>query len=184
MTDKMGNEFAVLAQQLGTQHASSLQDFTSVKKLPAGAILIQDQAAIDSLYLVLEGVLSVSLEGDGRSLLLGRLGPGKWVGDVSLLSGETTASSTVSAEQPTTVLELKHEAFRKLTSEHPELAYSLLKVLIATLAERIRATDESVKKSPDGRLSLKGSEKITQSPSRDKNWLKGMLQKLSGVEAA
>lgn len=66
-----------------------------IRRLPAGTVLARQGDEGDSLYLVLDGVLGVSV--DGRDL--GELGPGAVLGERAVLSGgrRTATLTTVTA---------------------------------------------------------------------------------------
>ncbi len=178
------NLLGVLIQQIGAEQVAQLAPYYTINKVPGQTVFIQDGHAISALHFILQGVVSVFLESNGKILLLGRLGPGKWLGEVSLLSGQETASSSVRTETETTLLEIKHDVFRQLMLEQPELAFPIIRNLNTTLAERIRAADESIQQNVEGQFAVKGGNKIAQTRAKDQGWLKSILQKLSGVEAA
>jgi CRP-like cAMP-binding protein len=184
MTTDIEKQFSLLAQQLGAEEARELRSHAATLEIASGTELICDGKPVDALYLVLDGVLTVSVKNNGQSLRLGRLGKGTWIGDVSLLSGDSTSSTSVTAETPATLLELKHDAFKQLTVERPDLASAIIRILIATLAERIRNSDAAIGQSEQGRPALQGSEKVvSHEAGKDKGRLRTMLQKLAGVEA-
>jgi len=184
MTTDIEKQFAALAQQIGAKQVSELRSHATITEVAAGTDIICDGQPVDSLYLVLDGVLTVSLRNNGRSLRLGRLGRGAWIGDVSLLSGDLISSTSVAAETPATLLELKHDVFRKLTAELPDLASAIIRILIAALAERIRNSDAAIGRSDQGSPALQGSERIvSHEAGKDKSRLRTMLQKLTGAEA-
>ena len=175
---------SLLARQIGAEQAHDLSAHTTALEIGAGTELIGDGKPVDSLYLVLDGVLTVSVQNNGQSLRLGRLGKGAWIGDISLLSGDSTSSTSVTAETPATLLELKHDVFRKLTAERPDLASAIVRVLIAALAERLRSSDAAIGRSDQGRHALQGSEKVvSHEAGKDRGRLRTLLQKLAGVEA-
>ncbi len=178
------NPLGVLIHQLGAEQVEHLAPYYTISKIPAQTEFITDNHPIDALYFILQGVVSVFLESNGKTLLLGRLGSGKWLGEVSLLSEQSSASSSVRTENETTLLEIKHDVFRNLMLDKPELAFPIIRTLNTTLAERIRAADESVQQNVSGQFAVKGGDKIAHTIVKDQGWLKTILQKLSGVEAA
>jgi CRP-like cAMP-binding protein len=184
MTTDLEKQFSALAQQIGVEQVKELRSHATTVEIAAGTELVRDGQPVDSLYLVLDGVLTVSVRDNARSLRLGRLGKGTWIGDVSLLSGDSTSSTSVTAETPATLLELKHDVFRKLTAERPDLASAIVRILIGALAERIRNSDAAIGRSDQGSPALQGSEKVvSHETGKDKGRLRTMLQKLAGVEA-
>jgi CRP-like cAMP-binding protein len=174
-----------VAHALGRENLEILRDYTVTKKVPAGTILIRDRQPVNALYLILDGVFSASLEEDDRSMLIGRLGKGKWVGEVSLFHREPLASSSVIAEVDGHVLELAHKDFRRLQTSHPILAGALTRLLVTTLAERLRASGEALGLDEDGHVMLRGSERVIVSdPAERSGWIKAVLQKVLGVEGS
>jgi len=54
-----------------------------LRRLPAGALLTEQGAAADDLYLLLDGLIGVSVDGKD----LGELGPGAVIGERAILEG-------------------------------------------------------------------------------------------------
>ena len=139
---QFAERFPSLAKALGPQNLAILTRAMTALDLPAGRRIIRDQMPVDSLYFILEGEVSVLIEEEGRSISLGRLGAGEWLGEVSVLSGEMLASSTVVASTPVKLARLKHQAFEELIQENDTIAAALLRELVAMLAARLRASNE------------------------------------------
>jgi CRP/FNR family cyclic AMP-dependent transcriptional regulator len=111
------------------------------REIPAGEILIQDGEVSDSLYFLWEGFLRAYLEHNGEVVSLGRISPGQWVGEVSMLDpGPATAS--VKAESNSTLLVLSRDTFEALDRENPVLTGRLLRSLSGLLISRLRSSSE------------------------------------------
>jgi CRP-like cAMP-binding protein len=177
--------FSVLISQIGSEHASVLRTLATIKEYSAGTAILKEGGPVDSLWVILDGILAVSIRGnDGRSLRLGRHGKGKWFGDLSLLTGETTATVTVIAETPVTLFDLKHDLFNRLLVERPDLAGSIVRILIPALVERIRASNAAIALGTGGNLALQGSDTVfSHEAGRRKNQLESILPKLVGLES-
>ncbi|MEW5790736.1 cyclic nucleotide-binding domain-containing protein [Thermithiobacillus tepidarius DSM 3134] len=172
-----------MAEQLGREGVRALQDLMRPRRVPIGTVVIQDQGPVDALYLVMEGVCSVAIEERGCSIRLGRFGPGQWLGEVALFSGERTASATVLAETALQLLELKYDDFERLKREQEAVAGVLTHVLIGVMAERLRASDEALREAPDGQWELPACAIIAQdSGDPGAAWFKLVLRKLAGAE--
>ena len=105
----------------------------------AGDVLISCGAQSDTLYLIWKGLLAISIDVDGKKLLLGEAGSGKWVGEITMIE-PGLATTTVVAKDASSLLGLSHDAFEKLRQDHPKVAASLLKVLSLDLAGRLRSS--------------------------------------------
>ncbi len=103
----------------------------------AGDVLISSGVESDTLYLIRKGLLAISIEADGKKLLLGEAGEGKWVGEITMLY-PGPATTTVVAEEDSALLALSYDAFEKLREDHLKVASSLLKALSLDLTNRLR----------------------------------------------
>lgn len=173
------NANAILVSQIGNEYARKLLDFAVARDFPTGAALIRDAEPIDVLYLVIDGDVSVAIESGGRSLSLGTLSRGSWLGEVTLLSGQALASSSVSAVSAVRLLEIKHSVFKTLLAEQADLANALLRVLVAGLAERIRASDAAIAQRDSNSFVLDPGAKPAE---KEKTFIKSILQKLAGIK--
>src|SRR3954468_10589133 len=88
MTAELADRFPGLARDLGPDNVAMLRKACTQLEVPAGRTIIRDRTPVDSLYLILEGQAGASVEESGRAISLGSLGPGEWLGEVSVLSGE------------------------------------------------------------------------------------------------
>lgn len=111
------------------------------RHLPGGEFLFHQGDAADSLALVWSGRLLVidesSTDGDGISVLpenrvIGVLGRGKWVGELSLLTG-APRSAAIKALRDSELLVLPAAAFTTVLAKHPQLGVTLARALAAQL---------------------------------------------------
>lgn len=91
---------------------------------PAGTILTRAGRDGGLMFVILEGVAEVEKDGT----LLGRLGPGDVIGELSLIDGQPR-SADVRAVTDLKVLELAQDDFRSLVDSSPKFVQSLLKAL-------------------------------------------------------
>ncbi len=100
----------------------------------------------ESLYLVLEGELLASVEDGGKTLEVGHIKPGDWLGEVAVLSGEMLASSTVSTVTRCRALKIHHRDFENLVIHDEDISSVLLEQLVDLLAERLRESNATAAK--------------------------------------
>ena len=82
----------------------------------AGQTIMRQGDEPDAFYLVVRGRVAVYRVGaDGEEREVNRLGPGEFFGEIGLLSGAARIA-TVRAVEPSELLRLDEEAFRKLVS--------------------------------------------------------------------
>lgn len=140
MISDFSKKFPEFSASLGEANLQTLLRATSKVELPAYRKLIRDRMPVDSIYLLMEGEVAVSVEEAGNQIPLGNIGPGQWLGEISVLSGEMLASSTVTTVTPVTLLRLKHQAFEDLLQRDERLANAILDQLTSMLSERLRVS--------------------------------------------
>lgn len=150
----------LLSEHLGTDELAPLLDRATLVDLSGGAVLLRDGAATDSMYLVLDGGLEVHVEFSGHSIRLGEIALGNWVGEVAYYTRCGMACSTVTALKKTRLLRLRFDDYTELLRSQAEVACRLSHVLIAMLAQRLRATVNDPVLDPEGRLLMLGDFSI------------------------
>lgn len=129
--------FPAVANDLGPENLARLLDACTLVKLPPRRKLIRDRMPVDSLYLVLEGEMVASLEDGGKTLELGRVKPGDWLGEVAVLSGEMLASSTITTVTPCRTLKMLQQDFERLVLHDEDISHVLVGQLVELLAARL-----------------------------------------------
>ena len=132
--------FPDMAAELGHDNLVQLLDGASVVEIAARRKLMRDRMPVESLYFVLEGNLRAYLEEGGKTMELDKVAPGQWLGEVSVLSGDMKASSTVESETPCKLIRIHHLTFENLIAENVTIARALLERFIDLMAERFRAS--------------------------------------------
>jgi CRP/FNR family transcriptional regulator, cyclic AMP receptor protein len=94
-----------------------------------------------SLFLVQDGLLHVRRRVKNREILLGRLEPGNFFGEITLFNpGPTTA--TVRGVSNGDLLILRRDQFDDFLSLRPHAGLQLVSRILAEMANRLRQTDE------------------------------------------
>jgi bacteriocin-type transport-associated protein len=106
--------------------------------IPAHQVLIQEGKLIQALYIVLNGLLSVTdAELDGKELA--RLGAGEIVGEMSFIDASPPAS-TVTALQPSTVFVIPKAELSAKLEQDMRFAAHFYRAIAIFLSGRLRAT--------------------------------------------
>jgi len=162
--------FAVLSEELGAPNVRKVLSSASLLELPAGRDIIRDRMPVDSLYFILGGEADISVEESGRLIALGKVKAGEMLGEVSVLSGEMLASSTVTSTTPVRLLRLRHQAFEELIHSDRKIAKVLLRHLVDMLAHRLR-TSTSVASAPVQVSAAGAPRPQAPAPAGGRNWL-------------
>ena len=111
-------------------------DQCSYRLVSSGEIVMKEGEPGDEAYLVERGALDVRR---GDNVALARLGPGDWVGEMSLLLDEPRSATVVAATDAQLRRITRHDLAHVL-AEDPKRTEELLR----QLARRVKATNERV----------------------------------------
>jgi len=141
-------EFTKRFPQIGSAlEPKELEAFIALLKVQyveASESLIIEGTITDSLYLVWEGELDVIMQAPTGEYKVAVIEQGELLGEISLLSpGQATA--TVRSELGCVALHLDVEGLKQFWATHPHAASVFLRELSRTVAQRIHATDETLK---------------------------------------
>jgi CRP-like cAMP-binding protein len=79
-----------------------------------------------AFYVIATGKVKIALTSpDGKELILRRLGPGGFHGELALLDDEPRSADAIATES-SVLLVLQRDAFRQFLADHPEVATKLL----------------------------------------------------------
>jgi CRP/FNR family cyclic AMP-dependent transcriptional regulator len=111
-----------------------------VRQFPKQTVLINEGDHGDSLYIVITGKVKVfASNASGKEVVIDFLGPGEYVGEMSLDGAPRSAS--VMTVEPTTCAVVDRAHFREFILEHPDFALHLIEDLI----HRVRLATANVK---------------------------------------
>jgi len=92
-----------------------------------------------SLYLILEGSVSILLEGDdGREIVLAYLGPGEFFGEMCLFPAQRLRTAAVRTRAATLTAEIGYERLIEFERQHPRIMFQLAGQLAARLRDTTR----------------------------------------------
>lgn len=123
--------------------------FIRVKKFDAGETILRKGEPGRNLYIMVSGKVAVMGDGD---VVIAYLGKGEIFGEMSLLSGEAVGA-TVQAVEPSKMLYLSGEDFRRVLDSVPSLQMYLACLLAQRLARTNTAMFDELSSEIMGKLS-------------------------------
>jgi CRP-like cAMP-binding protein len=107
---------------------------------PQGAVVLDEGAAADRLFLIAEGEVLVSISNGAQQVPLCRLGEGELFGEIGLLAPLRQRSARVTALRPLLLATLARRHFQAFVESHPEARAGLQaaaeQALVASLLRR------------------------------------------------
>jgi CRP/FNR family transcriptional regulator, cyclic AMP receptor protein len=122
-----------------------LAGITSLRTYPEGTPLFVEHMVSDTLIVVGVGRVSLSTKSEkGAELAMGELGPGDWLGELSLIN---TGQRQCTAMAVTAVIayEIRQADFQKLMAVKPQACIKLLMAICTTFGQKIITTKEALK---------------------------------------
>ena len=108
-----------------------------------GDILCRQGDPGDSLYVLIQGRLSVSVTDDeGRERVISEIGRGEVVGEMALLSGDSR-SATIRAVRDSELVKFTQHAFETIVEKNPKVITAITRRLIVRLRETSQASFRS-----------------------------------------
>jgi len=125
---------------LGGEELSALLKLTDAITCPAGSRIVQAGETGHCLYVVLEGRAKVTVEADGREIMLSALETGDFFGEVSLVDdGPRSANVTL---ETCVLLRITRMTIGVLSGLQPSAAIQILGAIGRALVGRLRASNQ------------------------------------------
>jgi len=160
------------ARGLSEAHADILTQRMRSVSLEPGEPLLTYGTDHDTLYLLVEGRLAVTVPMGGGELELGKVQAGHWVGELHLIDGGPSTASLRAVEH-CSMLSIDHALLDALEEEEPAVASNLLTLIARDLAMRLRRTST-------GLIQRTGDTWRLAKPPERKGWLSQAISWLQG----
>jgi len=137
-----------LFQSFSPLERKEILDKFTVEEFPQGAIVMEEGAPGDSMYIIKKGEVEVfTFDAKGAELTLARLKEGDFCGEISLITGKPRTAS-VKVLQPTELVCLAKNDFDQIIARHPGIRKILEETLQVRMEEKLKALGV-FKKSPE-----------------------------------
>ncbi len=122
-----------LFSELNDQALASLERLAARRKYPKDTVVFFENEEGDSLFMILEGRIKVTILGDdGREIILTMLGAGDLFGEMALLDNEPRSATAIAVEESELLL-LNRNDFQTAIIDNPAISTALVKVLSTRL---------------------------------------------------
>ncbi len=112
--------------RLSDQQLEALAEHGHRRRTERGDILFREGEESSELFVVLEGRVAIVENHEGKERVIGVHGPGRFLGELNLLTGQTSFTTAV-VQEPGEVLVIPVDNLRQLVANDPELADLLLR---------------------------------------------------------
>ena len=117
----------------------------SERNFPKGVPLFVENMVGESLLLISDGRVRLSTKGPaGDDISLGEVGPGDYLGELSLIQ-QGQRMCTATAVSQVAAVELRHADFQKLLAQKPQACLKLLMGIVSLFGQKLVENRESFK---------------------------------------
>lgn len=125
---------------LTASQMSHLSETVVKQRFKRGELIIEQGKKSGALFIILSGRARVIMTDErAKEVILNTIGPGDYIGEMSLMDGESHSAS-VKTEVQTDVLVLSHAEFLRCLSENQTIAVGIIKGLV----QRLRKSSDKV----------------------------------------
>jgi CRP/FNR family cyclic AMP-dependent transcriptional regulator len=121
------------------------------------SVVLQQGELSDSLYLILDGSVSVMVEDEsepGHMLVVAYLNPGDFVGEMGLFDDDPQVrSAMVVAKTQCEVAEISYERFHQIRGQYPDILYAVSRQLGSRLRQTTRKLSDLAFVDVSGRIA-------------------------------
>jgi thioredoxin reductase (NADPH) len=121
-----------------------LETIGSRRSVSGGEYLFREGDPTYDFYVVVSGAVDILMRTDDADRVVTRHGPGRFVGELNLLTGQRTMVSAVVAE-PGEVLVVGREAFRQMIRTDPRLSDRILAAFLARRTELFSGASAAIR---------------------------------------
>jgi ABC-type methionine transport system ATPase subunit len=110
-----------------------------------GQNIIQEGQPGENFYIITDGFVEVALKrADGSDVIVNRMGPGQYVGEIEIVQGQRAIATVRAAETPVEVVALEREEFIQLMSESETTRLAVEHIISARERENLAARKTKV----------------------------------------
>jgi CRP-like cAMP-binding protein len=126
-------------RKLSEEELQAFCALLSIREAKPKDRLVEEGTPVKNFSIVLEGVVHIRRLAAKREMLLGRLGPGGFFGEINLFD-PATATASIYAMKPTKLAYLDYDSFHKFMESNPAVGYKIVSSMMTEMARRLRQT--------------------------------------------
>lgn len=139
-TQDFCNKFPKITEHINENEVGALISMLKHSSVGENKHILYDNQSNNSLHFVIEGQLDCYIEENGKKISIGKIVPGEYIGEVSMLDG-LPATSSVITETRCTFYTLTKDAFEELEKQYPYISGKILRSVSSLLINRLRSAD-------------------------------------------
>jgi CRP-like cAMP-binding protein len=128
-----------LLRDLDDSELVGFQNLLQLREARPKERIIEEGTPVGSLYIICDGIVHIRRLAQKREMLIGRLGPGAFFGEINLFDpGVATAS--IYAMHQTLLALVDYDSLRNYMSSNPSAGYKIVTAMMTETVRRLRTT--------------------------------------------
>ena len=128
-----------IMRELSDEELAAVASLFTLRKAHVKERVLEEGTVVGRFYIICEGVMHVRRLAQKREVLLGRLGPGMFFGEVNLFD-PGTATASIYAMKDTTLAVCDYDTLISFMSDNPATGYKLVSAMMSEMSRRLRST--------------------------------------------
>jgi CRP-like cAMP-binding protein len=122
-----------------------LAGITAPRTYPKGTPLFVESMVSDAMLIIIDGKVALTAKDKGGSdVVLGEVGPGDYLGELSLIAtGQRMCTAT--AASPVRALEIRQADFQKMLTLKPQACMKLLMSIVARFGQKVSENKDALR---------------------------------------
>jgi CRP/FNR family transcriptional regulator, cyclic AMP receptor protein len=126
-----------ILRDLKDEELAAFRNLLTIQEAKTKERIIEEGTPVHHFYLVCDGTVHIRRLAQKREMLLGRLGPGSFFGEINLFD-PGLASASIYAMKPTQLAVTSHANFREFMESNPAAGYKIVSAFMTELSRRFR----------------------------------------------
>lgn len=126
---------------LSESELDAMKELWSLRSVPPRERIVAEGAPMHDFYIVSTGMVHVRRVSQSHEVLLARIGPGGFFGEINLFE-ESTATASVYTVGDVHLAVIANATFRGFMERRPEIGYKITSRLLNEVSMRLRQTNE------------------------------------------
>ncbi len=128
-----------ILRDLDDEELTGFNNLLTLREAATRERILEEGTVVTHFHIVCDGIVHIRRLAQKREMLLGRLGPGGFFGEINLFDpGVATAS--IYAMKPTQLAVMEYELMRNYMADNPAAGYKIVSAMMAEMARRLRQT--------------------------------------------
>jgi len=129
-----------ILRELDDTELKAFGDLLAMREVKPKERILEEGKVVTHFHIVCDGVVHIRRMAQKREMLLGRLGPGGFFGEINLFD-PGTATASIYAMKPTRMAVIDYDSFRNFMSSNSTAGYKIMCGIMKETARRLRQTN-------------------------------------------